>query len=403
MCWDDYWYIAIIALGLQILYISVAYRNYRFVCRGSQAKTHGYCPLTLLTVPCKGIDHDFTKNISAFFHIEHDQHILHFVVDSESDPAFPELNRLVNRLSQTSRAIAIRVLVAGKANRCSQKIHNLLYSIDHCPAETEVYAFADSDVCPPPQWLTKLVFPLKESKRGATTGYRWFIPAEQDLATCVLSAINAKVTQHLGNTHFNQAWGGSMAIRADLFKATGLDRIWQTALSDDLCLSLAVKKARKKVAFVPACLVPSYHKMTWLQLFEFLRRQFLITRIMTPGTWLFGLFSVLFSILGFWFGTVLAIIAIATNQPGQGLFIAVPIFFLTGQGLRAVLRQNMIMKLLPEDAPRMKKAMFVDIFGTSLWSWVLLVGILASAIGRTITWRGTTYKFISPTEIQILD
>ena len=60
-----------------------------------------------------------------------------------------------------------------------------------------------------------------------------------------------------------------MAIRVEVFRELGLDRIWPKSLSDDLSLSTAVKKAGKKVAFVPACLVASYESTTWSQLFEF--------------------------------------------------------------------------------------------------------------------------------------
>jgi ceramide glucosyltransferase len=402
MFWDYYKYIAIAALLIQVLYIILAYRNYRFVCLKSKSKINGYAPFTLLTVPCKGIDHEFTKNISAFFNLNNDNHILHFVVESELDPAYQQLHRLIDRFSQSSKARVIRVFVAGKATGCSQKIHNLLYSVNHSPSETKVYAFADSDACPHPNWLSQLIYPLKESKRGATTGYRWFVPSKSNLATLALSAINAKVTQLLGNTHFNHAWGGSMAIRASLFRETGLDKTWQTALSDDFCLSRAVKKAHKKVAFVPACLIASYEQMNWAQLFEFTRRQLLITRVIMPGTWLFGLFSVSFSILGLGLGAILTIIATATKQPNLMLFSMVPIFFLLGQTFRAILRQNMMTKLLPDDVPQMKKAMIADIVGAPLWSWVLLISIIASTVGRTITWRGIKYKLIGPTETEIL-
>jgi len=72
--------------------------------------------------------------------------------------------------------------------------------------------------------------------------------------------LNAKIAQQLGNTRFNQAWGGSMAIRVDVFRKVGLDKIWPKVLSDDLSLTYAVKKAGMKLAFVPTCLVASYEE-----------------------------------------------------------------------------------------------------------------------------------------------
>ena len=63
--------------------------------------------------------------------------------------------------------------------------------------------------------------------RSLWSGYRWFIPMENNSATLALSVINAKIAQLLGVTRFNQAWGGSMAVRVDVFKRLGMDKIWQ--------------------------------------------------------------------------------------------------------------------------------------------------------------------------------
>jgi ceramide glucosyltransferase len=297
----------------------------------------------------------------------------------------------------------VDVLVAGRGQECSQKIHNLLYSCHRAPAGVQVLAFADSDACLGPLWLSALVYPLRKDSCGATTGYRWFVPRTDNLATLALSAINAKVAQQLGNTMFNHLWGGSMAVRTDLFGPAELQRIWQNAISDDLGLSYAVKKTGRKVTFVPECLVASYEQTTWRGLFEFARRQFLITRIVTPGTWRFGLFASLYSLLGTW-GTLVILLYAWTsgldfNRP---LWTAVPAVFLAGNISLAILRQRMIRLLLPQDAARLQVAARADLFGTLVWSWLLLICILSSVFGRQITWRGIRYRLLGPDRTQIL-
>jgi ceramide glucosyltransferase len=224
-------------------------------------------------------------------------------VAEESDPAYAELLRLKDRLSKNSKAREVKILVAGQGKSCS---HNLLYCYERIGNDIDVIAFADSDICVKSNWLSHLVYPLRQSKNGAVSGYRWFVPEKNNTASLALSALNAKVAQLLGNTRFNQAWGRSMAIRTDIFRQLGLDKIWPKTLSDDLSLSRAVKKAGMKVAFVPACLVASYESTNWQKLFEFARRQFLITRLAAPGTWLFGSFSSIYSVLGLWGGILIA-------------------------------------------------------------------------------------------------
>jgi cellulose synthase/poly-beta-1,6-N-acetylglucosamine synthase-like glycosyltransferase len=352
-----------------------------------------------LIVPCKGLDSAFEQNITSFFEQDYENYLLWFVVGEESDPAYGELCRLKDQLSQSSKARDVRVFVAGKSQTCSQKIHNLLYCYEKISDDINVMAFADSDICVRSNWLSHIVYPLRKSKYGGASGYRWFVPNQNNPASMALSAMNAKVAQLLGNTRFNQAWGGSMAIRVDVFRKLGLDKIWPKTLSDDLSLSSAVKKAGLIVAFVPACLVASHEVTTWRELFEFSRRQFLITRVSAPRTWWFGLLSGLYSILGIWAAAALAIYAGVVQNKHLLLFAAVPVVFFLGQLIRAILRQRMAGKLLSHERRAMRFARAADILGFWLWSLLMLVLIISSAFGRTIRWRGIRYKLLGPTEV----
>jgi len=408
MVW--YYYIALAIILSQLLFLLQTYKNYRYALAKYKKKRSSYRPRTALFVPCKGLDGDFQKNITSFFNQDYQNYLLWFVVAEKSDPAYGELCKLKSQLSQRSKAQDVQVLVAGplrnsngagQGQYCSQKIHNLLYCYERIGDDVEVLAFADSDICVRSDWLSHIVYPLRKSWNGAASGYRWFIPKKNNVATLALSAVNAKIAQLLGNTHFNQAWGGSMAIRVDVFRRLGLDEIWTKSLSDDLSLSYAVKKAGMKVAFIPACLVASYESTTWSGLFEFGRRQFLITRINAPGTWWFGLCSALYSILGLW-GTAAIAIYAEISDKNLPFFTAVPILFFVSQMTRAILRQKMISKLLKKDYHKMRAACAADILFFWLWSLLLLLFIISSAFGRIICWRGIRYKLLGPTETVVL-
>jgi len=395
---DWYYYIALAAILLQLVFLFQVYRNYRYALAKYKKKRSSYRPRTALIVPCKGLDSAFQENISSFFNQDYEDYLLWFVVANRSDPAYGQLCKLKNQLSQNSKAQDVQVLVAGQAQSCSQKIHNLLYCYERIGNDVKVLAFADSDICVRSDWLSHIVYPLRKSKNGAASGYRWFIPKKNNSASLALSAVNAKIAQLLGNTRFNQAWGGSMAVRVDVFRQLGIDKIWPKALSDDLSLSYAVKKAGKRVVFVPACLVASYESTTWRKLFEFGRRQFLITRVSAPRAWWVGLCSGLYSVLGLWAGAGLALYAAAIGERNLPLFAAVPIVFFVSQMGMAILRQKMISKLLRYDLPKMKAACAADILFFWIWSPLLLFFIISSAFGRTIRWRGIRYKLLGPTE-----
>lgn len=401
MFWKIYNIVVIAAIVLQLLFLLHTFQNYRYVIKKFKRDRSYYRPRTLLTVPCKGIDNAFEKNIASFFNLDFENYLLCFVVEDKSDTAYAKLCEIKDKLASMSKAQEVSVVVAGKAVGGSQKNHNLLFSCRNAPAEVEVFAFADSDACIRPDWLSHLVYPLGKSKNGASSGYRWFVPQESNLATLALSALNAKVAQLLGNSRFNQAWGGSMAIKVETFYKLGLDKIWENVISDDLTLSRTVRRAGLKMVFVPACLVASYEKSSWGELFEFARRQFLITRITSPGTWWFGLFSSVYSLSGLWAGAALAIYAGTIGAGNLMLYAAMPIVFFLGQVIRAILRQMMIVKLLPDDVEKMKPAIIADIGGNCIWSWLLFMCIAASAFGRTIIWRGVRYKLIGPTKTTI--
>jgi len=400
---DWYYYIALAAIISQLVFLFHTFNNYRYAVKKYRKERVWYRPRTVLIVPCKGLDSAFHKNITSFFEQDYENYFLWFVVDEESDPAYGELCQLKNRLSQSSKAQDVQIFVAGRSQICSQKIHNLLYCYNRISDDIDVLAFADSDICVQSNWLSHLVYPLRKAKYGVVSGYRWYVPKRNNPASLALAAMNAKVAQLLGNVRFNQAWGGSMAIRVEIFRKLGLDKTWPKSLSDDLSLSVAVKKAGMIVAFVPACLVASHEVITWPELFEFARRQFIITRVSAPTTWLFGLFSGLYGVLGIWAAGGLAIYAGAVGHENLLLFTSVPVVFFTGQLIRAILRQRMAGKLLSHERQAMKAARAADIMGFWLWSLLMLALIISSAFGRTICWRGVRYKLLGPTEIIVED
>jgi ceramide glucosyltransferase len=400
---DWYIYIAWAAMAVQLLFTYYAVRNYRYALAKYDRKAiTAYQPRVALLVPCKGLDPNFEVNIRSLLAQDYDAYRVYFVVQEKSDPAYGALRRMQDELAGRAGSPAVEILVAGASATCSQKIHNLLYAIERLQDDIEVLAFADSDVCVRSDWLIQLIRPLRKPKRGVTTGYRLFVPLRNNLATLGLSAINASIAQMLGNSRFNQAWGGSMAVRLADFRRLGLTETWKQTLSDDLSLSMAIKKAGMIVTFVPACLAASYEATTWRRLGEFGRRQFLITRVYAPLTWTLGLLSSVGSVVGLWGTAALGVYAAATGAEHVGLFVAVPIVFFAGQLFRVILRQSLTVRLLRDRPANLRPAVAADVLGFWFWSGLLLVFILSSAFGRTIRWRGIRYRLRGPTRIEVL-
>lgn len=400
MVW--YYYVGSLIMLLQLSFVLLVYRNRRYALNKYERDRSWYQPKTALIVPCKGLDLGFERNIGSLFKQEYDNYLLWFVVEAEDDPAYKALLELKERLGQSSKAIEIKIWISGKGATCSQKIHNLLYCCEKVPEDVEVLAFADSDIEVRRDWLSHLVYPLHQEKNGVASGYRWFVPEKNNLATLALSAGNAKVAQLLGNSIFNEAWGGSMAVRVKTFRELEMDKIWPHALSDDLSLSKTVKKAGLKVAFVPACLAASYEATNWSNTFEFVRRQFLITKVFSPGTWWFSITAMSGSVLTTWGSVAIAVYAGLAGAAHFWFFVLVPIVSLLSQLLRAIIRQMTIGSLLKDDSAKLKLAMLADILFFWLWSIMLWALIVSTVFGRTIRWRGIRYKMLSSAETIVL-
>ena len=383
----------------------MVYHNYRFNINKHkrQRPTHG--PKTALCIPCKGINSDFERNITSFFHQDYNNYILRFVVEDYSDPAYKKLCELKNKLDPVSKAINIEILIAGRniSGNCSQKNHNLLYCCAKAIDKVEALAFADSDICVRKDWLSHLIYPLRQEKNGVSSGYRWFIPKNNTIAELTLSALNAKVAQLLGNTRFNQVWGGTMAIRTKVFKDLEIDKLWSKTISDDLSLSYAVKRAGYKVAFVPACLAASYEQIDWKGLFEFGRRQFLITRVSAGLTWIMGLSGAVLSVFGPILTAGMGLYILQEQHTGGWILMAVPLMLLSVQFMEAMLRQIMIRKMFSNAKEQTKKASVFDMIMFWPMSCLLLLLIIMSAFGKTIRWRGIRYRLLGPTETILLD
>ena len=407
---DWYVYVGWMLIVSQALFSLLAFKNYQYALAKYKKERRSYTPRVVLIVPCKDLEANFEQNISSFYKQDYEDYLLWFVVGDVQDAAYSALCKLKDRFIGDTKAKDVRVLVSGPGQACSQKIHNLLYAYKQipdgtdstCSPQVEVLAFADSDICVKPVWLHHLVHRLRLEQNGATTGYRWIVPEKNNFATLALVATNAKIAQLLGNTIFNHACGGSMAIKVQTFMELGIEKIWQKAISDDLSLSCAIKDAHRKVEFVPGCLVATRESTTWAKFFEFGRRQFIITKVTAPQTWCFGLVSSFCSVFGLWGGVVLATYAAVKHNPHVWFFAAVPILFFAAQLTGAILRESMAGKLLAEDWPKLKIAAIVDVALCWLWSPLMLLLILSSAFGRTIRWRGIRYKLLGPTETVVL-
>jgi cellulose synthase/poly-beta-1,6-N-acetylglucosamine synthase-like glycosyltransferase len=352
----------------------------------------------VVILPCKGLEHDFEENIRAYLGQEYRDYEVIFVTESEHDPAYPVLARLIKQSRRSAW-----LLVAGEATESGQKVHNLstaLDSLNSIDRRAEVLIFADSDARPAKTWLTDLVSPLNDRSVGATTGFRWYVPVEGGFATWLLSAWNASALAMLGERS-GLAWGGATAIWRDSFGKWGIQQQWQGALSDDYVLTSSLREIGQRIKFVPGCLVASHADATWRELLEFTTRQLKITRVYAPRLWQLTCFSHLLFNFSFWGGLVLLVKSALMSNLNLWLFSLLTCTYLLG-AMTAWARATVAAQLLTAERDRLWPRRWIYAAIGPLVSLVYLYNLAASAFSRRLTWRGIDYEMVSPRETRIL-
>jgi ceramide glucosyltransferase len=344
-------------------------------------------PVSILA-PCRGVDDQFEAYAQALLAQQYSGYEVLFLVESTTDPAWHVLNRIVADLPSARASL----IITGTAEGCSQKIHNLLVGLEHVAPETSILAFVDSDVQVHPHWLEALVTPLDDAAVGATSGYRWYVPHRGSMAGSLRSAWNAATLILMAHPQYGFAWGGSTAIRRDVFEKLPIRDAWSRGLSDDLLLTQAVRGAGLKIPFVAACLVPTFELCTWRQLLEWTNRQTCIARVHMPYAMGLALLVHLISItLG-----ALGVVALATGQWLMGGLL-LSYWVITALGSLMVC----------QGANRRLSAhgftVAQDAWAQALWTpavtLLALINISTSFTTRTITWRGISYTMLSPQHV----
>ncbi len=388
-------------LGQSVFAFVAVLRFARYAWRDYQPRHSRNQPKAVIIVPCKGLEHDFEENIRALFHQDYRDYDVIFVTESEEDPAYIVLSKLIKQCRR-----AAWMVVAGEANGRGQKVHNLCAAVEMLNAvdrRTEILVFADSDARPTRHWLTDLVAPLLGDKRdkriGATTGYRWYLPVRRGLASQLVSIWNSSALSLLSDRS-KFAWGGGMAIRRDNFEKLGIKHRWKGAVSDDYALSTAIHEAGQHIKFVPQCLVGSHWEATIKEVLEFTTRQMRITRVYSPRVWRLAVITHSLFNIAFWGGLLWLIAASINGESNHHLAYVLAVIYGLGM-ITGMVRALVATRLLKTNRRHVKNQLWAYALLGPIVSLIFLYNIVAASRTTRILWRGIGYEMISPSETLI--
>lgn len=382
-----YWAVVAYAIGIGTLLGVQAWEHRRYsLSRRRNPSRQVPAGRVALLVPCKGTDADLEANLQPLFEQDHDNYELIFIVESVEDAAYHPIRRLISRFPGR----AAQLVVAGVATVSGQKVHNLLAATENLRPEIRILAFVDADVRPPRDWLRLLTQRLNHF--AAATGYRWFVPKRPTLANCLVSSMDCAVVPIMFPGIHHKVWGGSWAIRREIFEAIRLREAWQGTLSDDLVAGNALAASKQMVAFEPTCILPSPIDVNLATVMSFVRRQFTIGRFYSPLLWSLVLVGNCLAQGAFWGSVVGALAGLClgaawTWQPAAAaaMLYALHLF-------RARLRQQASRINLPNHQHELSAAHRFDIWLGPVSGLACCCGLIGSAVGRRIVWKGIEYE-----------
>ncbi len=370
-----FWVLTALAIAMALASLRGDRRRAEYVVAAlaEPAPAESLWPATVI-VPVKGHDEGLRENLASLAALDYPDYELIVVARSEAD------------LPAGAAPAGARVVFAGERPvDTGEKIHNLLAAIAASRAESEIFAFADSDGAVQSGWLSALAAPLAREGVGASTGYRWYLPQPPDFPSLLRSVWNSVIGGSFGPGANRFAWGGAMAIRREVFERARVAEYWRGAVSDDYRLSAAVRAANLAIVYAPGALVVSTDHIGWRELLGWIARQMTITRVYEPRLWWVG-----FAAHIVYCAAMVAAVAVAWRGGLWGEYSLVAQWGLAM--LKGINRTGLAKSALPAWKTWFDRHGWVLTWWVPLGTWVWLYAFLASAGRRTIVWRGVRYR-----------
>lgn len=251
---------------------------------------------------------------------------------------------------------------------CSGKNSALLTAIEK--ARGEIFVFADDDIEPHPKWLQYLVSSMEE----ISTTYRWYFKRP------FLCVWNASVASVLFYKRFNFAWGGSTAIRKDVFEKLNIREIWKKNWVDDLTLTKILKKNGIEIKFVPQAISESREEK---EVFKWMNREFAWIRRYFPFLWR----TALFFNLGMRISNIIGMFYIFIN-PLTGFLLISPLLF---DFLRGYQEYSTFVQLMEYPKEKFLSPVY-HILLRPVASFAISYNLISSIFINKVEWKGKTYS-----------
>ncbi|HHW31966.1 MAG TPA: glycosyltransferase [Clostridiaceae bacterium] len=200
--------------------------------------------------PIKDLDYEFEKNLESWMNQNYCGPVQHiFSFQDPKDPAIKVVKKFIERYPEIDMTITVNPIIPGLNGKSSNMVHGMKL------AKYDIVLFGDSDVRVKPDFIVKMVRPLKDENVGITTcgqvniGGRdfWtrFFTFIQNSETDFMWAFFTKIGMDVGAT------GAAFGMRKQLLKDIGGLEAFGGSLLEDLHLGNTLYRMGYKLELGP--------------------------------------------------------------------------------------------------------------------------------------------------------
>ncbi len=153
-----------------IYYLIAIYSSWRYFRQPASAPDASFTPPVSILKPVRGLDPDACENLASFCRLDYPEYEIVFCVDPDDEAVLAVLGQLTADFPDRH----IRILYGSGRVATNDKVAKLARLVS--VAAHEVVVISDSDVRVRPDYLRRLVAPLRDSQVGAVTCF--YVPTE---------------------------------------------------------------------------------------------------------------------------------------------------------------------------------------------------------------------------------
>lgn len=246
-----------IAMAIGIVFVSfwvlqLVFVRLHMLWSGRQIKSDESDESTPVSIihPIKDLDHEFELNLVSWMNQDYRGGVEHiFSFQDKNDPAIPVVEALIEKYPRFDMSIIVNPVIEGLNGKSSNMVHAVRVS------KYDIVVFGDSDIRVKPDFIVKMVRPLKDEKNGITTcgqvniGGRdfWtrFFTFMQNGETDFIWALLTKLGMDVGAT------GAAFAMRKELLQQLGGLEAFGSSLLEDLHLGNTLYRMGYKLVLGP--------------------------------------------------------------------------------------------------------------------------------------------------------